>query len=134
MNTKTESQSVDRAGEDARIYPAVHHALLIGMVISTVLFALGVGLAVFRVRSEPFAVDVSHHFDLGNLLPGLLSLDPVAVMVLATIVLILTPVSRVVVALYAFIQERDRPFTLITVFVLVALAVTLFLGLSGRLR
>lgn len=133
MTTTHAPRSIDRDSEDTRIYPAVHHALLIGMAISTALFAIGVTLALLHVRSGPFVVDASRHYDLHNFIPGLLTLDPVAIMVLATIVLISTPISRVFVALYAFIREGDRPFTWITLFVVAALAVTLFLGLTGRL-
>lgn len=133
MTLEPQHNYIDRAAEDNRVYSAVYHALVVGMTASTILFALGVGLALFRAQSGPVVMDLSHAYDLRTLIPGLLSLDPIAIMVLGTIVMILTPVSRVVVSLFAFIRERDHAFTAMTVFVLLSLAATLFLGLTGRL-
>lgn len=133
MTRDSKPHIINRDAEDAQIYPAVYHALVVGMATSTALFALGVGLALWRASAGRFVVDVTHAYHLRNLVPGLLSLDPIAVMVLATIVMILTPIARVVVSLVAFLRERDYVFAMMTVFVLLSLAVTLFLGLSGRL-
>lgn len=50
---------------------------------------------------------------------------------LGLLVLIATPILRVAVSAVAFIFERDRPFTWITLAVLVLLLASLFLGRAG---
>lgn len=62
-----------------------------------------------------------------------LSLDPIAVMVVATVALILTPIARVAVSMLAFAMDRDYAFVAITGFVLLAIVFTIFLGVTGRL-
>lgn len=59
---------------------------------------------------------------------GALALDPTAIIALGLVVLVLTPVARVVFALLAFAEQRDR---LYVVFSLIVLAV-LFIGLTGH--
>jgi uncharacterized membrane protein len=62
------------------------------------------------------------------ILRGALGLDPASLIALGLVVLVLTPVARVVFALLAFAEQRDR---LYIVFTLVVLSV-LFIGLTGR--
>jgi uncharacterized membrane protein len=59
---------------------------------------------------------------------GALALDPAALIALGLVVLVLTPVARVVFALLAFAMQRDR---LYVVFSLIVLCV-LFIGLTGH--
>ena len=59
---------------------------------------------------------------------GALAFEPAALIALGLVVLILTPVARVVFALLAFAEQRDR---LYVIFSLIVLSV-LFIGLSGH--
>jgi uncharacterized membrane protein len=59
---------------------------------------------------------------------GARALDPAAIIALGLIVLVLTPVARVVFALLAFAEQRDR---LYVIFSLIVLSV-LFIGLTGH--
>jgi uncharacterized membrane protein len=59
---------------------------------------------------------------------GALALDPAALIALGLVVLVLTPVARVVFALVAFAEQRDR---LYVIFSLIVLCV-LFIGLTGH--
>lgn len=95
----------------ANVYTAVFRALLWGMVASTVLFALGV----LRALQHPTTISLGAMVipPWSATLHGLLRLDPFSLMLLATVVLILTPVARVALALAAFLRARDRRFVLV---------------------
>jgi uncharacterized membrane protein len=54
--------------------------------------------------------------------------DGRGVVVLGLLILIVTPVLRVAVSVLAFVYERDRAMTLVTLFVLTALVGSFFLG------
>ncbi len=113
----------------ANVYAVVYKALLWGMVISSALFALGVVLSLRRhmvISLGPMAAVSWSQF-----WRGLLQLDPTELMQLATIVLILTPVSRVVVALLTFWVDRDRKFVLVCGTVLGVIVLTVILGRLG---
>ena len=59
---------------------------------------------------------------------GAWALDPAAIIALGLVVLVLTPVARVVFALLAFAEQRDR---LYVIFSLIVLGV-LLIGLTGH--
>jgi uncharacterized membrane protein len=52
-------------------------------------------------------------------------------MLLATALLILTPVARVVVSIAAFLTDRDYKYVVVTSIVLLVMGVTVVLGLFG---
>jgi uncharacterized membrane protein len=58
----------------------------------------------------------------------LLELDPAAFLTLGIVLLIATPLARVVGALCVFIREGDRKFILVSLAVLLAVALAVFLG------
>ncbi len=60
-----------------------------------------------------------------------MALKPYAVLMLGLFLLILTPVLRVVVSIYAFIKEKDRLYTWITTAVLVILIGAMIIGYLG---
>jgi len=111
------------------VYTVVHRALLWGMVASTALYALGVA----RALEAPVVVPLDHAFHLSwrQTWSGLAALDPTALMLAATVLLILTPVARVVLACIAFAVDRDRAFVLVTGAVLAVIALTVVLGRLG---
>ena len=55
------------------------------------------------------------------MLRGALALDPAAVTQLGVVLLILTPVARVLLTLVAFVHRRDRLYSAMTAVVLVLL-------------
>jgi uncharacterized membrane protein len=94
------------------VYSVVYHSLLIGMTVSTILFAAGVTIECLQRA-------------------GLSVFDPDLLMKGGTIAMILTPVSRVAVSIFAFAVDRDFKFTGITTFVLATIATSVVLGLTG---
>ena len=91
-----------------------------GLYSSLAITALGLilvalqGIPAAQVRALPVT----------ELLPRLLRGDGTAVLDLGLVLLMLTPVARVVAAVYGFAIERDRRFTLISLAVLLVLAVS----------
>ena len=56
--------------------------------------------------------------------------EPEAIFLLGLVVLVLTPLTRVLFSIAMFIEERDRPFIAMTLFVLSLLAVGALVGLK----
>jgi uncharacterized membrane protein len=88
---------------------------------------LAFGLAVKGVTTDPWPRSpVPLH-----LVPAeVLALTPAAILSLGVIVLILTPVARVLLSMFVFAGERDRLYVLITGIVLLNLAVGMAIALA----
>ncbi len=74
---------------------------------------------------------IKQHYHWSAIIQGIVSFDPTVVMLIATVLLILTPVARVVVSIYAFAVERDHNYVVVTSIVLFVMIVTVILGLFG---
>lgn len=123
-------QTVSKA--EQKIYADVYDVLTAGMVVSSVLYAIGVILALMHPRTIPLTrAFVLHNYQLGNVLHGFAHFRPGAFMFVATVILILTPVSRVVISIYAFYSERDWKYVLVTGIVFLVIVLTVVLGRLG---
>jgi uncharacterized membrane protein len=65
---------------------------------------------------------------IGHVLTGFIHLNPVATVNLGLLVLLLTPVARVIAAMLAFAIEKDRRYAIISFIVLAILAASPFIG------
>jgi uncharacterized membrane protein len=118
-------------GEE-NIYGDVYDVLLGGMLVSCALFAVGVVLALIHPRYVPLTrAYVLRDYHVGTLIHGLGSGSPSAYLMLATALLILTPISRVVISVYAFHKDNDRKYTVVTGIVLFVIVLTALLGKLG---
>lgn len=85
------------------------------------------GMALFIARGGEAAVtgkiDVP---PFGQVLAGVLSLEPVAFMVLGIVILLLTPFMRVVGAVVSFVVKKDWRYALISLGVMTILLLGLF--------
>jgi uncharacterized membrane protein len=124
--TETKNQEQDQG-----VYSGVYHALVIGMSTSTVLLAVGVAVTLWRNHVGHPLVVPGPVLRPAVLLAGLARFEPVSLVALATLVMILTPVARVVVSVVAFAAERDWRYTAITGAVLAAIVGTVIVGLLG---
>ena len=114
------------------VYAGVHRALLYGMLASTALFALGVLRALPRAGHPRWIpMDSPLRPSWPQVWHGLAHLDPTSLMLVATLLLILTPVTRVAVACLAFAHDGDRKFVAVTAIVLAVIALTVVLGSLG---
>ena len=114
---------------EKNVYTGVYRVLLGGMYISSALFAVGIVLALLHPQFLPFTQQwILSRYTVNAVLGGVLHGDPTAIMMIATVILILTPVARVVISIYAFAVDGDRKYVAITTFVLLVMALTVVLG------
>ena len=116
-------EDVQTAKERRDLNEVVHGVLIIGLVISTTLMLIGVGLDLFYRRDLPTVVP-----DIGEVFTRVLAIRPSGFLAFGLLVLIATPILRVVGSIGAFLYERDWRFAGVTTVVLVVLIVSLLLG------
>ena len=114
----------------ARFRELVSGVLIVGVIVSATLIALGFGASLFvgwggSLRGLPVATSAPTDFSVA--LPGLLALRPIAFAQTGLLVLVATPVLRVAASTVAFALEGDRLYAAITFAVLTILLVSLFL-------
>jgi uncharacterized membrane protein len=74
---------------------------------------------------------VRSHYHWSTVIHGLAAMDPTVLMMVATILLILTPVARVIVSIYAFWVDHDRKYVVVTSIVLGIMVLTYLLSKAG---
>lgn len=117
---------------EANVYADVYRLLIGGMIVSNVLFAAGILLALLHPRFIPLTTQwIRVQYQWATLSRGLASGDPISLMLLATVLLVLTPVARVVVSIVAFAADRDYKYVVITSIVMFVMLLTVLLGLLG---
>lgn len=120
------------ASSEENVYTDVYRMLIAGMIVSSVLFALGIVLAMLHPQYVPLTSRwVRSEYHVRLVVHGLLHGDPSAIMLVATVLLILTPVARVVVSIVAFLIDRDYKFVAVTSFVFLVMIITVILGELG---
>ncbi len=118
---------------DRAVELVMANVLRLGVALAAALVAAG-GIAYLfqswdhETRYHNFAGAAASLTTPAAIVRGALALDPAAIIALGLVVLVLTPVARVVFALLAFAEQRDR---LYVVFSLIVLCV-LFIGLTGH--
>ena len=124
----------DWAKAEANVYTGVYRVLLGGMLLSTALFAIGLVRALLHPAYFPLTSEwIQQHYHWSVVWRGLATLDPVVLMMVATVLLILTPVARVLVSIYAFYVDRDRKYVAVTSIVFLVMVLTVvasYLGLT----
>ncbi|MDN5344585.1 MAG: hypothetical protein PWQ18_696 [Clostridia bacterium] len=101
----------------------VSRVLLIGVLTSVVLMLLGMGLLAFN---PGLASD--HVMPVGQVLREAIRLQPMALIDLGLIVLLLTPLARVIITGFGFALEKDWLFAAVSLGVLVILIISLAVG------
>ena len=112
--------------DDRRMETIMGRLLQVGVLLASFVMLIG-GFLYMRAHhgevpnyrvfsSEPLRL---RHF--GGVAKGIQAGDPAAIIQLAVLLLIATPVARVVFALIAFLIERDKLFVLISALVLAVL-------------
>jgi uncharacterized membrane protein len=109
--------------EHTRIDKWIHAVLFLGMVLSITIMVVGLVLYSFTPTGHP-EVDLGP----GGILSGLGQGNPIAVIDLGIVLLILTPLSRVITALVVFIVDREPRFVLTSLIVLAILALAILVG------
>lgn len=129
-NEKSVRSHVTRA--EQKIYADVYDVLTAGMIVSSILYAIGMALTLRHPHIVPLTrAFILRNYKLGEVAHGLTHFAPGAFMFVATVILILTPVSRVVISIYAFYSERDHRYVLVTGIVFLVIVLTVILGRLG---
>lgn len=102
---------------------AVHQILIVGLALSTVLLVFGVALQAIRGVAMPSA-SLPPLEGWQSALHG----QPAGLLSLGLIVLMLTPVARVIGSVVVFLWERDWNYAAITTLVLLVMLTSVLLG------
>jgi len=130
MNSKQERSGGGIAEEN--VYSDVYRLLIAGMVVTNILFAIGLVLALVHPHYFPLSADwVKSQYHWRTAIMGLLHGNPSSYMMVGSLLLILTPIARVIVSIYAFWVDHDRKYVLVTSTVLVIILLTVVLGRLG---
>lgn len=103
--------------------------LRIGVVVSAIVIILGIILYFVNGGTGYPAGEWPQRF--GVMFQGIAQGKSYAVIMLGIFLLILTPVLRVVVSIYAFAKEHDMLYVYITTAVLIILIFAMVLGYQG---
>jgi uncharacterized membrane protein len=118
---------------DDRVEQVVGNLLRIGVLVAAAVAVAG-GVAVLvqhgaRVASYgTFTGETAEFTSIGGIVRGVLALDSRAVVQLGLVLLIATPIARVVFSLVAFLLQRDGLYVVITGIVLAVLVFSLVFG------
>ena len=116
-------EAAEAAKRSHELNAVVHRVLIIGLVISTALILVGLSLDFVRHRQVPTeAPNFSETFH------RIAELRASGFLMLGLLVLIATPVLRVIGSTLAFLYERDWRYALITFVVLLVVTLSLLLG------
>jgi len=118
--------------EQQNVYAGVYYMLIAGMIVSNVLFVIGIILALLHPQYFPLSSSwVREQYHASLIFDGLIHGRPTSYFLLGTLLLILTPVARVIVSIYAFWIDGDRKYVAVTLTVFIIMVLTVILGLLG---
>lgn len=118
------------AQEMAQVETIIGRILQVGVIFSAIVMAIG--LVMFLATGHSGYLGTTMPLSMGAILLGTWQLKPFAIMMLGVYCLILTPVLRVVVSIYAFYKEKDHLYVAITTTVLIILIIALVIGVYGK--
>lgn len=124
-----QQQQASRQDRAAEVEIAISKMLRIGIVLAGLVIVTG--LVLFLVTGDSGYPGDTFPTSLPDIFQGLIQLKSVAIIEVGLILLILTPVFRVFVSMFAFIHEKDYRFVLISIFVLIILGISFALGKVG---
>lgn len=108
-----------------KIEKRISIAMRIGVAVSAAIMLLGFILLLINYKdnfsglTEPSII---------NIFIGLLSFNPYSIMLLGILLLILTPVLRVITCVVLFAKQKDKLYTAITILVLLILVISFTVG------
>jgi uncharacterized membrane protein len=108
---------------------AISAVLRYGSLISTLVMALGLGLMLIRRSATRLAT--YHRIEPVELFSALIRLDPAAVTEFGILLLLFTPIFRIIVAVISFALERDKKYVLISLGVLLVVLLSISFAVEG---
>ena len=127
---------MDHRAGDQRVEQMAGNVLRWGVVSAALVTAVGGAVLLLTHGREVVSYGVFHgepsgSAGLGAILSGTVAGEGAAIVQLGVVLLIATPITRVGVTLMAFIHQRDRLYTVITMLVLGILLYSLLAGGHG---
>ncbi len=114
----------------------ISYGLRIGVIISFLLLALGSVLLFINGGGGGYTIKQlsmtnssinSSQFSINGIMHGIDMLDGMDIIMLGLIVLVATPIVRVLLSIVAFVVERNPLYTIITIIVLTDLMIAIFI-------
>lgn len=102
-------------------------ALTAGVITSTVIIFIGLFLFVLTYPSITSVSLQGFPRTFATLVTGLRSLNPESVLTFGILILIVTPLVRVMVSIYSFIRYKDTYFSIITILVFIILLGSIYI-------
>lgn len=121
--TKTNSQSMHEETREVEL--VIGKILRIGVITSAIVILIGIAMY-FMNGGGGYGSEFPKRF--ADIFSGIAAGKSYAVIMLGIFLLILTPVLRVVVSIYAFYKEHDKLYVIITTVVLIILIFAMLMG------
>lgn len=121
VSTTPEEASARKQQRD--LNQVVHAVLIVGLVLSTALMLIGLGLSLLTERKLPETVP-----EVGEVVRQVVALRPSGFLALGLLVLIATPILRVIGSIGVFLYERDWRFAGISTLVFIIMLTSILLG------
>jgi uncharacterized membrane protein len=121
---KLEVQSINKV---------VTTVLAVGMYATVGSYLIGLVLLFAKGDLVP-EISKQYFHSFGSLVSGILSLNPRAFLYTGTITLILTPISRVLISIFAFWKEKDKKFVFVTMVVFVVILAGVIAGMVFKIN
>lgn len=123
----------DSRWSDEHVEQFIGRLLQAGVFIAAMVTLVGAVVLLAREGGTParfgtFRGAIPELLSVSGVIRGTLALDGRAIVQLGLILLILTPVARVALTLWAFVRQHDRLYVLVTTIVLVLLLYGLIWG------
>jgi uncharacterized membrane protein len=101
--------------------------LVVGMISSTAIYIFGLILFILQ-NPNPMQATLVRYASMNDFFQQMIALRASAILMVGTIVLIATPITRVFLSVLVFAANHDRKFVIVTGSVMLILIVSLILG------
>jgi uncharacterized membrane protein len=110
---------------------SMYDVLMGGMILSSVTYVVGIVLFLYQ-NQTPLQASVVHYQSVAEFAKALLAVRSAAVLTLATVFLIATPITRVLISIFVFAFNRNPKYVAVTTIVLLILIGSILLGYFGH--
>ena len=128
---KTAGRGGRPQGPDTALTGAISRILQVGVLCSSIMIVAGLALLIIQTGGAALQHLQEFPHTPGQVWSGLLLYQPQAVIASGLLILIATPVLRVIVSVIAFSREHDRRYALIALILLAILLTSFLLGKGG---
>lgn len=122
--------------QDRNIEIIIGNLLRTGVIVSSIIIIVGAIIYLYRhggslPEYHSFHGMNNSFYSLPKILSGVMHGRGQHIIQLGVLILIATPVARVVFSIFGFVEEKDRLYIFITLLVLIIILTSMLLGLKG---